>query len=401
MSQTHLNPKRFFGQIAALSVIAIVAAVASGCGKKSVAATPAQISVNVARPLKKAVTEWDEFPGRLSSVASVEVRARVSGYIASTHFKEGAEVKQGDLLFVIDPRTYEAEYARAKADLARAKSVHDLAVLEADRATKLIEEQAISVESSQSKAKAREGAEAALQAAQAAVESAKLQLEFSRVTAPISGRVGKKIVTEGNLITGGAKDSTILTTIVSLDPIYCYFDVDERSALKYRDLKRKGTRESALSKEIPAQMQLANESGFPHEGKVDFVENELNPNTGAIQARGVFPNPDRLMSPGFFARLRIPGTGQYDAMLIRDAAVGSDQGKPFVYTADAEGKITQRHVVLGPLEDGLRIVREGIGPDDRVVVNGLLSVRGGSVVKTEEVPMKPENATATASAAAR
>lgn len=247
---------------------------------------------------------------------------------------------------------------------------------------------AISVEEADVKAKARKGSEAALAAAQAAVDAAKLEVEFTRVTAPISGRIGRKLVTEGNLITGGPNNATVLTTIVALDPIYCYFDVDERSALKYRELARQGKRESALYHTIPAQMGLANQEGFPQEGTIDFVDNEISTTTGSIKARGVFDNKDRLMSPGFFARLRIPGSGEYEAMLIRDTAVSSDQGRPFVYVVGADGKATQRTVVTGPLEDGLRIIREGLTREDRVVINGLMAIRPGVVVYAEETEMK-------------
>ncbi len=349
--------------------------------------TPTPV-VTVAKPFVKRLTEWDEFPGRLSAVASVEVRARVSGSLQSTHFGEGKEVQEGALLFIVDPRRYDAELARAKAELEKARAALELATAEAGRAAKLVETRAISMEEADVKAKTRDGAVAALAAAQASVDQAKLEVDWTRVTAPISGRVGRKLVTEGNLITGGPNGATVLTTIVQLDPIYGYFDVDERSALKYRDLARSGQRESALFKEIPAQMGLANEEGFPHLGKIDFVDNEISATTGSIKARGVFPNVDRLMSPGFFARVRIPGSGEYEAMLVRDSAIGSDQGRTFVYVVSADGKAVQKPVVTGPLEDGLRIVREGLTPEDRVVINGLMSIRPGVPVHAEETEMK-------------
>ena len=373
-----------------LSIIAVIVffGAIAACRKAAPPAQPAIATVTVARPIAKRLLEWDEYTGRLGAVASVEVRARVSGYLQSTHFKEGTEVKEGDLLFVVDPRRYDAELARATAERARAQSVLELATTEAARAAKLVETKAISAEEADVKAKTRNGAEASLAAAQASVDAAKLEVEFTRITAPISGRVGRKLVTEGNLITGGPNGATVLTTIVSLNPIYCYFDVDERSALKYRELTRQGNRESALFHEIPAQMGLANQEGFPHEGRVDFVDNEISPTTGSIRARGIFDNQDRLMSPGFFARMRIPGSGEYDAMLIRDSAVGSDQGRPFVYVVGADGKAAQRTVATGPLEDGLRIVREGLKPDDRVVINGLTAIRPGVPVKAEETEMK-------------
>lgn len=354
----------------------------------SAAAVAAPAKVTVAKPVPQRLTEWDDFPGRLSAVASVEVRARVSGYLENTHFVEGRQVKAGELLFTIDARRYAAEFARAQAELNRAQAALELASAEAERAGQLIRTQAISAEEADVKAKTRLGATAALAAAQAQVDQAKLDLDWTKVTAPISGRVGRKLVTEGNLVTGGANGATVLTTIVQLDPIYCYFDVDERSALKYRELARTGQRPTALTASIPAQMGLANQSGFPHRGQIDFVDNEISPTTGSIKARGVFPNADLLMSPGFFARVRIPGSGEYDALLVRDAAISSDQGRPFVYVVGADGKAATRTVVVGPLERGLRIVREGLRPDDRVVVNGLMAVRAGATVEAEEVEMQ-------------
>lgn len=380
-----------------LALSFLSAGVVAGC-RKPPAATPANpANVTVAKPVMKRLAEWDEFTGRLSAVASVDVRARVSGYLQSTHFTEGREVKQGELLFVIDPRRYEVELARATAELNRAKASFELATAEAARATKLLLTNAISIEESEVKAKSRVGTEAALAAAQAQVDQAKLDLEWCRVTAPISGRIGRKVVTEGNLITGGPNASTVLTTIVQLDPIYCYFDVDERSALKYRELARTGKRESALYQPIQAQMGLANQAGFPNEGTVDFVDNEISATTGSIKSRAIFPNPQRLMSPGFFARVRIPGSGDYEAALIRDTAVGSDQGRPFVYVVGSDGKAVQRTVTVGPMEQGLRIVREGLGAEDRVVINGLMAVRVGSPVNAEETAMQPAVKTADAS----
>ncbi len=367
-----------------LAAVALAGGSAS-CHKAAPAAAGGPAKVTVARPIPQRLTEWDEFPGRLSAVASVEVRARVSGYLESTHFVEGRDIKAGELLFVIDPRRYAAEHARAQAELERARAMQDLATAEAERAAKLLATKAISLEEGEVKLKARATATASLAAAQAQLDQAKLDLDWSRVTAPISGRVGRKLVTEGNLITGGA---TVLTTIVQLDPIYCYFDVDERSALKYRELARQGKRESALYQSIPAEMGLANQDGFPHRGKIDFVDNEINPATGSIKARGVFANADRLMSPGFFAHLRIPGTGDYEAMLVRDVAIGSDQGKPFVYVIGPDGKAAVRTIAIGQLEGGLRVVREGLAADDRVVIAGLMAVRPGAVVDAQEAPMK-------------
>lgn len=371
------------------SLAAILAFAGMACRKTPMATQAAPPAVTVAKPIVKRLVEWDEFTGRLAPVASVEVRARVSGYLESTHFIEGTEVKQGDLLFVIDPRRYEAEFARANAELARAKAGLELATAEAERAAKLVQTRSISAEEADVKVKTRVQAGASLEGAQAQLDMAKLELDFTRITAPIAGRIGRKHVTEGNLITGGPQDATVLTTIVALDPIYCYFDVDERSALKYRELVRQGKRPSALFTKIPAQMGLANEAGFSHEGVIDFVDNEISASTGSIRARGVFDNKDRLMAPGFFARIRFEGSGEYEAMLVRDVAIGSDQGKPFVFVVGADGKASQRNVETGPLDDGLRIIRSGLTAEDRVVINGLMAIRHGVAVKAEEVDMKP------------
>jgi RND family efflux transporter MFP subunit len=379
---------RMFHRLLLLLTLFATGLVFCGCRKAVAPAAAEAAAVTVARPIAKKLIEWDEFTGRLAAVASVEVRARVSGYLQSTHFKEGTEVKEGELLFVIDPRRYEADYARANADVARARAALELAEAEAGRASQLVKTRAISQEEADVKVKGRTQALASLQAAQASLDAAKLEVDFTRVTAPISGRIGRKQITEGNLVTGGPSGATVLTTIVALDPIYCYFDVDERSALKYRQLSREGKRPSALFDSIPAQMGLANQTGFPHEGKIDFVDNEISTTTGSIRARGIFDNKDRLMAPGFFARVRIPGSGEYEAMLIRDSALASDQGRTFVWVVDGDGKVAQRNVVTGPLDESLRIVREGIQPGDRVVINGLMAVRAGAAVKADEVDMK-------------
>ncbi len=348
--------------------------------------------VTVAKPLAKRLTDWDEYTGRLIARDKVEVRARVSGYLTQVHFKEGTEVKEGDLLFTIDPRPYEAAVQRAEAVLAQAKTTSDLAKVEAQNATKLRQGQVISAEESERRLKGAAGEQAAVRAAEAMVTAAKLDLEFTQIRAPISGRISDARVTEGNLVTGGTKDATLLTTIVALDPIYLDFEADERSALKYREMHRNGERKSALFNRIPAEMALVSEEGWPHRGQIDFVDNQVNPATGTIRARAVFPNTDRLMSPGFFAKVRIPGSGEYDGLLIRDSAVGDDQGSSFVWVIDAQDKAVYRPVRLGPLVNGMRIVREGLKAEDRVAILGLMSVRNGAKVRpvaAEMMPTKP------------
>ena len=364
---------------------------ATGCKPASpqakAQAAPPPPTVTVAKPIVRKVIEWDEFTGRLAAPEMVEIRARVSGYLDTIHFKEGAEVKTGDLLFTIDPRPYEAAVQRAAAEASNARSRASLAATEAKNAGQLRENQAISSEEYERRIKAATEAEGTVKALEAALKTVELDLEFTHIRAPVSGRISNARVTKGNLVTGGTKDATLLTTLVSLDPIYCYMDVDERSALKYRELHKEGKRASALFGQIPAQMGLINQSGFPHEGVIDFVDNQLDPTTGTIRARGVFKNEDRLMSPGFFARVRIPGSGEYEAMLVQDQAVADDQGSSFVWVINAEDKAVYRPVKLGPMSDGLRIVREGLKPDDRVVINGLMAVRNGVKVNPQSKEM--------------
>lgn len=364
----------------------------TSCKQDKPAAAPATAPiVTVALPVQKRIMEWDEFVGRLASPKTVELRARVSGYLDKVHFKEGTDVKENDLLFTIDPRPYQAIVDRAQAELERARTHAELAASEAKRAEGLVASRAISAEDFEQKVKTKVEAQATVRGAEAALATAKLELEFTQVRAPIAGRISDARVREGNLIIGGNTDSaTSLTTIVAVDPIYCYIDVDERSALKYRQLYREGKRESALFGEVDTEMGLANEDGFPHKGKMDFVDNEISPTTGTIRTRAVFPNKDHLMSPGFFARVRVPGSGEYDAVLIRDSAIGSDQGRPYVFVVDKDNVTHFRSIVTGPLEDELRVVKEGLKPGEKIVVNGLMAVRNGAKVTPEEEPMKPQ-----------
>lgn len=349
--------------------------------------------VTVALPIARRLTDWDEFTGRLTAREKVDVRPRLSGYITEVSFKEGTEVKAGDLLFTIDPRPYEAIVDRAEAVLAQAKTASDLAAVEAKNANALRQGQAISQEESERRLKSAAGEQAAVRGAEAALRAAQLDVEFTQVRAPITGRISDARVTVGNLVTGGTRDSTLLTTIMAQDPIYCDIEVDERSALKYREMHKSGERKSAMFVNIPAEMALVTQTGWPHKGEIDFVDNQINPATGTIRARAVFPNPDRLMSPGFFAKVRIPGSGEYEALLIRDSAVGDDQGSSFVWVIDAEDKAVYRPITLGPLLEGMRVVRSGLKADERVVVLGLMSVRNGVKVKPTQAEMEPKPAT--------
>lgn len=359
---------------------------ATSPGGSPAAATP---EVTVAKPIARRLKDWDEFTGRLTARERVEVYSRVSGYITKVSFKEGTEVKAGDLLFTIDPRPYQALVERAEAMLSQAKTAAELAGVEAKNAKALRQGQAISVEESERRIKSATGELAGVRGAEAALRTAKLDLEFTEIRAPISGRISDARVTEGNLVSGGTQNTTLLTTIVELDPIYCEIEADERSVLKYREMHKHGERVSALFARIPAEMALINEEGWPHQGEVDFVDNQLNPATGTIRTRAVFPNADRLMAPGFFAKVRIPSGGEYEGLLIRDSAVGDDQGSSFVWVLDKEDKAVYRPITLGPLLDGLRVVRTGLKADERVIVLGLMSVRNGVKVNATLTDMLP------------
>src|SRR5437899_10208950 len=375
--------------------LAIVLVLAS-CGSRP-APTPPPPKVKVVQPVAREITEWDEYTARLDAVDSVEVRPRVSGYLQSIHFQDGAIVKKGDLLFLIDPRPYEAALHRAEADVELAKSRLALARKNFARAADLLSSHAISQEESDIRGSNLRQAEASVAEAQAAVDAARLDVEFTHVSAPVSGRVGRKLVTEGNLINGGVgTQGTLLTTIVSLDPIYAYFEADEGSLLKYDRLARTGQRPSSRDYKNPVHVALADEEGFPHEGAMDFVDNQVDRGTGTIVGRALLPNPDLSLIPGLFARLRLPGSGEYRAILVPDEAIGSDQSQKFVFVVDGESKAEYRAVKIGPLVDGLRVVREGVTPDEWVVVAGLQRIRPGIKVDAQRETIPPPATVATA-----
>jgi RND family efflux transporter MFP subunit len=355
----------------------------AGCGPS--AAPPGQLPppvVVVNQPLEREVMEWDEYQARLDAVEMVEIRARVTGYLQSVNFKDGAEIQKGDLLFVIDPRPYQADADRAAAELNQAESRLELAKNEQARAERLLKSKAISEEEADTRSKARREAEAALQSARASVETAKLNLEYTRITAPISGRIGRRLVTEGNLVNGSLGVSSLLATIVSLDPIYAYFDADESSILKYQQLAREGKGDSLRDGKVVCQLELANETGFPHHGLLDFVDNRVDATTGTLRVRAIFsnPGPDRLLQPGYFTRVRVPGTAKASALLIPDLAVGTDQGQKYVLLVNSANTVEYRTVKLGPIFEGLRVVRGGLKSSDWVVVNGLMSAIPGVTV---------------------
>jgi membrane fusion protein, multidrug efflux system len=336
---------------------------ALGCADQPPAPPPPPAVTVAAVPVRE-VTDWDEFTGRFEAVDAVEIRPRVSGYIRAVAFAEGKQVRKGEVLFEIDPRPYQADLARAEAQLEQAKTGAELAGREVARARRLLAVQAISREEFDSRTSAEAQGGASVRAAEAAVRTARLNLEWTRVRSPIAGRVGRAEVTAGNLVQAGPPSATLLTTVVSLDPIYVSFEGDEQSYLKYAAL--------AGSEVL---VGLADEDGFPHEGRVNFVDNQLNPETGTIRARAVLSNADRRFTPGLFARVKLAGGRRYRAPLVVDRAVGTDQDKKFVLVLGADSTVDYRPVQLGPLVDGLRVVTAGLQPGERVVINGLQRVR--------------------------
>ena len=362
------------------------AGLAVGCGRNQEPAGPPPPAVTVVKAEGKEITEWDEYTGRLAAVDEVDVRAQVSGYLESIHFKDGQIVKKGDLLFVIDPRPYQAVLDRAAAQAKQAEAGLALADLNLKRTQELATKNAIASQELDEQRTKQLQAAAALQVAQAEVNAAKLNLDFTQIAAPVSGRINRHAVSEGNLISGGAANSTLLTTIVSLDPIHAYFEADEQAYMKYTRLAQSGERRSSRDFANPVKLELVDEESFPHPGKMDFVENRIDVNTATIQGRAIFDNHDLVLTPGQFVRLQLLGSPPHPAILIPDQAIASDQSQKFVWVVSADSKLEYRKVTPGPMIDGLRVVRAGLKPDERVIVLGLQSARPGITVKAEEAP---------------
>jgi len=351
-----------------LALAAALSVMLAGCGSHAAEKSgPPPADVNVAPVVSKEVRQWDEFTGRIAAVESVELRPRVSGYIERVAFKEGQEVKKGDLLFVIDQRPYQAQLAQAQAQLERARSDAKLAHSQNARAEALIAAKAISREDFDARRAATESGDAAVRAAEAAVTAARLNMQFTEVRAPITGRISRAFVTAGNL---AQADSTLLTTVVSLDPMYVYFDTDEQTYLRYQDQPKSANRGGGN----PVRVGLASETGFPHDGTLDFIDNQVDANTGTIRARAVLPNADRSLTPGLFARVQLQGTAQFSAVLVEDKAVLTDQDRKYVYVLGSDSTAQRHDVALGGAVDGLRVISSGLEPTDRVVVDGLQKV---------------------------
>jgi multidrug efflux system membrane fusion protein len=371
-----------FHSLRGLGPLAVLLAVTlSGCGDKP----PQQAAsgappVTVAQPTKRTVTDWDEFTGRFEAVEEVQVRARVGGFVTSVEFRDGAFVNTGDLLYVIDARPFEAVAEQADGQLADARAKAELAKRELDRALTLNQTQAVSDSIVDQRRQTLQAAHAAQMQAAGALKAAQLNIEFSHVVAPIGGRVSRHLVSVGNLVQGSDGASTLLTSIVSLDPIYVYFDMDEATYLKYNRLFFEGKRPSSRENPNPIQVTLTGETKPSHDGKVDFLDNRLDVSTGTLRGRAVVPNKNFSILPGQFGRVRLIGSAPYEALLLPDAAIATDQSRKIVFVVRDDDTVEAKPVILGPLDDGLRVVREGLKPEDRVIVEGLQRARVGAKV---------------------
>ncbi|AIV29673.1 RND family multidrug efflux membrane fusion protein OqxA [Enterobacter cloacae] len=336
-------------------------------------AAPQAPTVSAADVVVKSISQWDSFNGRIEAVESVQLRPRVSGYIDKVNYTDGQEVKKGQVLFTIDDRTYRATLEQAQAALARAKTQASLAQSEANRTDKLVNTHLVSREEWEQRRAAAVQAQADIRAAQAAVDAAQLNLDFTKVTAPIDGRASRALITSGNLVTAG-DSASVLTTLVSQKTVYVYFDVDESTYLHYQKLALSGQGAASNHQALPVEIGLVGEDDYPHQGKVDFLDNQLTPSTGTIRMRALLDNTQRQFTPGLFARVRLPGSAEFQATLIDDKAVLTDQDRKYVYVVDKESKAQRRDITPGRLADGLRIVQQGLKPGDKVIVDGLQKV---------------------------
>jgi membrane fusion protein, multidrug efflux system len=384
-----------------LGLLAILAPLLAGCGGEQQAqSAPPAPAVTVALPVKRTIVDQDEYVGRFVPIDSVEVRSRLSGYLASVHFTDGQLVKKGDLLFTIDRRPFQIALDQVRANLAQARA--NLAYTENDlaRGQQLVRDKTITEQTFDQRTQAKRVAEASVAANEALVHQAELDFnEFSELRAPVDGRIGDRRVSPGNLVPGGTSGSTtLLATIVSIDPIRFEFTFDEASYLRYERFARDGKDATSRGGATPVKLKLLDEPGFSHEGRMDFVDNAINQSSGTIRGRAVFANPTALFTPGMFGRIQVPGSPPYEALLVPDAAIGTEQTRKFVLVVDAENVAQQKYVTLGPLDAGLRVVKDAIAPDDRVIVDGLMRVRPGVKVAPQEqkTPTPPGGPTARA-----
>jgi RND family efflux transporter MFP subunit len=381
-----IHSKTKFLQIAVPALLAIVAAACTQQQAQAPAAPPPAVSV--ANPVEKNVLEWDEYTGRFDAVDTVEVRARISGVLDEVKFTDGAIVNKGDLLFVIDPRPFQRLLDRDRATLQGAKVQLEFAQRDLERARPLVANNTISQQVFDQRTQAVKGAEANVLSAEASVRSSELDVEFTQIRSPVTGRISRKLVSEGNYLTGGSGSGTLLTTIVSIDPIYFYFDVSEADFLKYQRLGSLSMKSSAPISEISVELALQGDKGFPYKGRMSFVDNRIDQNTGSLRVRSIFDNPDQFLQPGLFGRVRLVGSGEYKAILLPDVAIATDQSNRFVFVVSDDGTVSSKPVTLGPIIDGLRVVRTGVAANDWVIVNGVQRARTGIKVKADKIAIE-------------
>jgi RND family efflux transporter MFP subunit len=386
--------KSSFARLAVVALFVAGSGLLAGCGQsQQQAAAPPDPVVTVARPAQKTVVEQDEYVGRFVPIDSVEVRARVSGYLDQVHFTDGQMVKQGDLLFTVDKRPFQTSLDQASANLAQARA--NLAFTEADlaRAAQLVRDKTITEQTFDQRTQAKKVAEAAVAAQEAAVRQARLDLSFTELRAPVDGRIGDRRVSPGNLVTGGTGgNTTMLASIVSLDPIRFEFTFDEASYIRYERLSHDNKDVTSRNGSAQVALRLIDESDYAHEGRMDFVDNAIDRGSGTIRGRAVFANPNGAFTPGMFGRVRVPGSPPYTALLVPDSAVGTEQARKYVLVVDGENVVRLKYVTLGQMSGDLRVVKDGLTIDDRIVVNGLMRARPGAKVKPQEQGGSPSAA---------
>lgn len=378
------------------SGVAIISLALVACDQKQEQAAPPPPSVKVAQPLQKDVVDWDEYTGRFEASDFVEIRARVSGYLTEVHFKDGQTVEKGDLLFTIDPRPFQRALEQAQAELARSKSERDFAKSDLERAQPLVKQGTVSVQVFEDRRRKQQEAEAGVKSAEARVQSAQLDLDFTSVRAPLKGRLSNRRIDVGNFVSGGGAQSTLLTTLVALDPIFFVFDASEADYLRYVRLSRDGRRPLSRDFANPVQLRLTDETDWKWKGVMNFVDNRLDPNSGTIRGRAVFQNPDFFLTPGTFGRLRLIGSNEYQGLLIPDAAVVSDQARKLVLAVKDDGTVEGKVVTLGPIYDGLRVIRTGLAAEDKIIIDGVQRAKPGAKVTPEQGTIETPKLTSSA-----
>jgi RND family efflux transporter MFP subunit len=379
-----------FARLAPLIVASGMAVLLASCGEEQKAAAPPPAVVTVAHPTRRTVIDMDEYVGRFVAVDSVEIRARVSGYLDQVHFTDGQMVKQGDLLFSIDKRPFQTSLDQARANLAQARANSAFAEADLARGAQLVRDKTITEQTFDQRTQAKRVADASVAAQEAATRQAALDLQFTELRAPVDGRIGDRRVSPGNLVTGGTGgNTTLLAMIVSLDPIRFEFTFDEASYLRYERLSKAGRDMTSRDGSALVSLRLIDEPDYSHQGRMDFLDNVIERSSGTIRGRAVFANPNGVFAPGMFGRLRVPGSPSYQALLVPDAAIGTEQARKYLLVVDGENVVRQKYVTLGQVSDNLRVIKEGLAPEDQVIVNGLMRARPGQKVTPQEEGAPP------------